>query len=100
MFLVTEDALHYLLHCHHFSQYRFDLMNSVKSGLDKFESLPDNDKKDLQFLDYNYLIYWKVKSTFMTDKVCMMMRQTKFHRTHEKHQVDQELMLKSIDLEL
>ena len=36
----------------------------------------------------------------MTDKICMMMRQTKFHRTHEKHQVDQELMLKSIDLEL
>ena len=54
---MTEDALHYLLHCHHFSQHRFDLMNSVKSGLDKFESLPDNDKKDLQFLDYNYLIY-------------------------------------------
>ena len=26
----TEDTLHYVLHCHHFSQYRIDLMNSGK----------------------------------------------------------------------
>ena len=45
--LVTEDTLHYLLHCHHFSQYRFDLMISVKSVLDNFKSLPDNDQKDM-----------------------------------------------------
>ena len=45
--LVTEDALHYLLHCHHFSQYRFDLMNSIISVLDNFASLSDNDKKDI-----------------------------------------------------
>ena len=43
--LVTEDTLHYLLHCRHFSQYRLELMNSVKSLLDNFDSLPDNDKK-------------------------------------------------------
>ena len=36
--LVTEDTFHYLLYCHHFSQYRLDLMNSVKSVLDNFES--------------------------------------------------------------
>ena len=45
--LVTEDALHYLVHWHHFLQYRLDLMNSVKSVLDNFESLLDNDKKDI-----------------------------------------------------
>ena len=44
--MVTEDTLHYLLHCHEFSQYRFDLMNSVKSLIDNFESFPHNDKKD------------------------------------------------------
>ena len=44
---MTEDTLHYLLHCHHFSQHRLDLMNSVKSVLDNFKSLPDSDKKDI-----------------------------------------------------
>ena len=42
-----EDASHYLLHCHHFSQFRIDLMNSVKSILENFESLSDNVKKDI-----------------------------------------------------
>ena len=37
----------YLLHCHHFSQYRIDLMNSGKSILENFESLSDNVKKDI-----------------------------------------------------
>ena len=44
--LEIEDTSHYLLHCHHFSQYRIDLMNSVKSILANFESLSDNVKKD------------------------------------------------------
>ena len=44
---MTEDTLIYQLHCHHFSQYRLDLTNSVKSVLVNFESLPDNDKKDI-----------------------------------------------------
>ena len=43
----TEDTLHYLLHCHHFLQHPFDLMNSVKSVLDNFESFSDNDKKGI-----------------------------------------------------
>ena len=42
---MTDNTLHYLLHCYHFSQYRLDLLNSVKSVHDTFESLPDNDKK-------------------------------------------------------
>ena len=33
------------MHCHHFLQYRFDFMKSVKSVLDNFESLSENDKK-------------------------------------------------------
>ena len=44
--LEFEDASHYLLHCHHFSQYCIDLMNSVKSILENFESFSDNVKKD------------------------------------------------------
>ena len=56
--LETEDTLHYLLHCHHFSMYREDLMNSVKSVYNNFESLSDNAKKDVllygdPFLDQN-----------------------------------------------
>ena len=45
--LEIEDTSHYLLHCHHFSQYRIDLMNSVKSILENFESLSNNVKKDI-----------------------------------------------------
>ena len=45
--LEIEDTSHYLLYCHHFSQYRIDLMNSVKLILENFESLSDNVKKDI-----------------------------------------------------
>ena len=45
--LEIEDTSHYLLHCHHFSHHRVDLINSVKSVCDNFESMPDNIKKDL-----------------------------------------------------
>ena len=45
--LEIEDALHYLLHCHHFSQYRIDLMNSVKSISENFDCLSGNVKKDI-----------------------------------------------------
>ena len=45
--LEIEDTSHYLLHCHHFSQYRIDLMNSVKLILENFESFSDNVKKDI-----------------------------------------------------
>ena len=45
--LQTEDTIHYLLHCHHFSQHRIDLINSVKYIFEGFDSLSDNAKKDL-----------------------------------------------------
>ena len=45
--LETEDTLHYLLHCHHFSQHRLVLMNSVISVRNNFESLSDNNKKEI-----------------------------------------------------
>ena len=35
------------VHCHHFNHIRIDLMNSVKSVYDNFESLSDKNKKDL-----------------------------------------------------
>ena len=43
--LTTEDTEHYLLHCHHFTHHRIDLMNSVNSVIHNFESLSDLDKK-------------------------------------------------------
>ena len=43
----TEDTSHYLLHCHHFSYHCVDLMNSVKSICDNFDSMPDNVKEEL-----------------------------------------------------
>ena len=36
-----------LLHCRHISQHRLVLMNSVKSVLNNFESLSDNNKKEI-----------------------------------------------------
>ena len=45
--LENENTLHYLLHCHHFSQNRIDLMNSVKSVSENVNSLSDNVKKDV-----------------------------------------------------
>ena len=43
--LNTENTEHYLLHCHHFTHHRINLMNSVSSILDDFESFSDIDKK-------------------------------------------------------
>ena len=45
--LKIEDTSHYLLHCHHFSNRRIDLMNSVNSIIPNFESMNDNMKKDI-----------------------------------------------------
>ena len=45
--LETEDTIHYLLHCHNFTRYRTDLMNSVNSVYDNFESLSDSSKIDI-----------------------------------------------------
>ena len=45
--LDIEDTIHYLLHCHHFSQHRIDLMNSVNSIYRNFSSLSDNNKRDV-----------------------------------------------------
>ena len=42
--LENEDTTHFVLHCQHFSNYPYDLMNSVKSILPNFESLTDKTK--------------------------------------------------------
>ena len=42
-----EDTVHYLMHCHHFYHYRFDLINSVKSVSNNFESSSDNIRRDV-----------------------------------------------------
>ena len=45
--LEIEDTSHYLLHCHHFSNRRIDLMNGVNSIIPNFQSMNDNMKKDI-----------------------------------------------------
>ena len=45
--LETEDTSHYLLHCHHYSQNRIYLMNSIKCVINNFESFSDNDKVEI-----------------------------------------------------
>ena len=47
--LEIQDTVHSLLHCHRFSQYRFNLINSVKSVSDNFELFSDNIKRDILF---------------------------------------------------
>ena len=53
--VLTYDTLHYLQHYHLFSQHHFELMNSVKSILDNFVSLSDNDKKDILLFGDSHL---------------------------------------------
>ena len=43
----TEDSIHYLFNCRHFSNQRTDLMNSVNSVVQNVEFMPENNKKDL-----------------------------------------------------
>ena len=45
--LETEDATHYLLHCHYFSNQRTDPMNGLNSVVQSFEFMSENNKKDL-----------------------------------------------------
>ena len=52
--VLTYDTLHYLQHYHLFSHH-FELMNSVKSVLDNFASLPNNDKKDILLFGDSHL---------------------------------------------
>ena len=63
--LEIEDTWHYLLHCHHFNHIRIDLMNSVKSVYDNFESLPDKDKKDILLYDDSRLD--RIKNKFILE---------------------------------
>ena len=42
--LEIEDTSYYLLHCHHFILHRLDLMKSVKSISNNFESMTANSK--------------------------------------------------------
>ena len=65
--LETEDTIHYLLHCLHFSQQRLDLINSVKSVFDNFESYSDDDKR-------NILLYGD--SRFESDKNKLILEST------------------------
>ena len=45
--LEIEDTTHYLVQCQHFSNYLYDLMNSVKSIIPNFESLTHNNGIDI-----------------------------------------------------
>ena len=54
--LQTEDTIHYLLHCHHFSQQRIDLINSVKYIFEDFDSLSNKKKKIFFYMETHVLI--------------------------------------------
>ena len=58
-----EDTSHYIMDCHHFSHHRVDLMNSVKSVCDNFESMPDNVQKDYSvthgLMKTKIKLFWK-----------------------------------------
>ena len=45
--LEIEDTIHYLLHCQYFLEHRINLINSVRSVSENFESFSDNDKRDI-----------------------------------------------------
>ena len=62
--LDIENTSHYLLHCHHFSQHRIDLMNSVNSIYRNFDSLPDNNKR-------NVLLFGDASSNETTNKMIL-----------------------------
>ena len=64
--LETEDASHYPLHCHHFNHQYIDLMISVKSVCHNFESMSDNNKKDV--LLYNDSRFDENKDKFNIEK--------------------------------
>ena len=70
--LEIEDTLHYLLHCHHFNHIRIDLMSSVKSVYDNFESLSDKDKKDI--LLYGDSRLDRIKNKFILEATLTYMR--------------------------
>ena len=73
--LQTEDTIHYLLHCHHFSQHRIDLINSVKYIFEGFDSLSDIAKKDvLLYGDPRFDIN---KSKFILEATLFYIKSTK-----------------------
>ena len=47
MFLKFEDTLHYFFYCRLFSQFRSDLINSVKSLYENFECFSGKVTKDV-----------------------------------------------------
>ena len=59
--LEFEDTTHYLLHCKHFSNHCYDLMDSVKSVIPNFESLTNNNRKDKLLHDDHRFdeFFWK-----------------------------------------
>ena len=59
--LEIEDTMHYLLHCQHFSNHCYDLMNSVKSIIPNFESLTDNNRIDIPYMVAHDLMNTKIK---------------------------------------
>ena len=73
--LEIEEIVHYLLHCHHFSQYRFDLINSLKSISDDFEFFSGNAKRDI-------ILY--CDSSFDTNKIKLILEAVIIHIKNTK----------------
>ena len=45
--LEIEDTIHYLLHCQYFFEHSINLINSLRSVSENFESFSDNGKRDI-----------------------------------------------------
>ena len=45
--LEIEDTIHYFLHCQYFFEHRINLINSVRSVSENFESYSDKEKRDI-----------------------------------------------------
>ena len=65
--LEPEDTSHYLLHWHHFSNHRADLMNSVKYVCDNFEPMSDNFKKNMLLCAVGDSHFDEVKNRFFLE---------------------------------
>ena len=63
--LQMQDTLHYFLHCHHFNHICIELINSIKSVYDNFESLSDKDKKKMFLYGDSYL--GRIKNKFILE---------------------------------
>ena len=77
--LEIEGTVDYLLQCHHFSQYRFDLIDSVQS----FPTILNLSDVKRDILLYGDLKFWTNKNKLILDAAIIYIKNTeKFSGSH------------------